>query len=250
MALPFQKKLLSEQETVRQVENKIGKQIYAGPFAGLKIPESVSGKLNIYEVLGVYESCIRPFISDLINQSVKDIMIIGGNRGYYAAGFSYLFQPDNLYVYEMDEKFHPLIKSWIEPNNLKDFHIYKKADEESMKSWSQKLDLVLVDCEGAEYDLLDPQKYNWQKEVSMIVEVHYFYNNQILGTLLNRFQKTHHIEIVYDNLDENALIDNFLQQSSIKGFYPKQPWHRWIRKEDKRILTNGVFLYLKPKKDV
>ena len=247
MIIPFRKKTLSEQETVRQVEKKIGHQIYAGPFAGLKIPDLVSGKLNIYEVLGVYESCIRPFIGDLINQKIKDIMIIGGNRGYYAAGFSYLLKPDNLYVYEMDEKFHPTIRSWVELNDLKDFEIYQKAEEESMKNWDKKLDLVLVDCEGAEFDLLDPEKFSWQKNVHMIVEIHYFYNSKITGAIVERYQKTHHIEMVYDDLSENQLIDNFLQESGIHGFYPKQPWHRWIRKDGKRILTNGVFMYLKPK---
>lgn len=248
MILPFRKKLLSEQETVRQVEKKIGKQIYTGPFAGLKIPDLVSGKLNLYEILGVYESAIRPFIGDLINQNPKDIMIIGGNRGYYAAGFSYLFKPDNLYVYEMDEKFHPAIKSWVEPNDLKDFQIYLKADEDSMKNWDKPVDLVLADCEGAEFDLLDPEKYNWQKGVHLIVEIHYFYNSKITGTLIERFQKTHHIEIVYDDLSENHLIDNFLKESGIPGFYPRQPWHRWIRSEKgNRTLTNGVFMYLKPK---
>lgn len=248
MILPFRKKMLSVQETVHEVEKKIGKQIYTGPFAGLKIPDLVSGKLNLYKILGVYESAIRPFITDLINQSPKNIMIIGGNRGYYAAGFSYLFQPDNLYVYEMDEKFHPAIESWIAPNNLKDFQIYLKADEDSMKNWDKPLDLVLVDCEGAEYDLLDPGKYTWQKDVHLIVEIHYFYNSKITGALIERFQKTHHIQMAYDDPAENQLIDNFLKESRIHGFYPRHPWHRWIRNENgKRTLTNGVFIYLKPK---
>lgn len=243
-------KRLNEIETLKIVLEKIKFQIYSGPFSGLKIPEQISLKLNLYEILGIYESCIRKPIEKIINSSVKNVMIVGGNRGYYSAGFSYLLDLENMYVFEMDNSFHKDILSWGKINKLNsNITILDEANESNFLSWEKPIDFILMDCEGAENTLLNPQKYTWQKNAIIIVEIHHFYNNAISGNLIKNLKETHEIEMYYDNYDENLFIDNFLDTLKIKGFYPKHPWHRWIKSEKgNRIFTNGVFLFLVPKK--
>jgi hypothetical protein len=244
----LKQKPLSEEKTVEIVSKKIGKQIYTGPFAGLNIPEILIPKMKLAEILGLYESCLHPAISDLVNRKIENIMIIGGHKGYYSAGLSNFLRPKKMYVYEMDDAYLPLIETWIKINNLSPFIMGKEATTEILKNFQDKIDFLLIDCEGAEMFLLQPDSYKWQKKADVLVEIHHFYNNKIMGTIIERFRDTHEISVIYDDLNEDLKIKNILIGLGINGSFRGHPYHRWIINENKnRIITHGVFLYMKRK---
>ena len=244
-------KTLSENQTTIAVLEKTGNQIYTGPFAGLVIPDVVRPFMKLAELLGLYESVLHSVFSELINENINDIMIIGGHKGYYPAGLSNLLRPQNMYVFEMDEKFHPMINSWIEANNLSPYHSFGEATENLLKDWESKIDFLLIDCEGAEDFLLQPNKFAWQKETSILVEIHHFYNNKILGNLASRFKNTHHLTIIYDDIYEDEKIKNVLIGLGIRGTYRGHPVHRWIFDERRnKIITSGIFMFMSPKNKI
>ena len=241
-------KPLSEEKTVEIVSKKIGKQIYTGPFAGLNIPEILIPKMKLAEILGLYEYCLHPIFSDLANRKIENIMIIGGHKGYYPAGLSNFLRPKKMYVYEMDDAYFPLIETWVEINNLSPFIMGKEATTEILENFNDKIDFLLIDSEGAEMFLLEPEAYKWQKNAYILVEIHHFYNNKIMGTMIERFRDTHEISVIYDDLNEDLKIKNVLSGLGINGSYRSHPSHRWIFDEDKhKIITHGVFLYMKRK---
>lgn len=247
----FQKlktKPYSENKTVEIIAQKIGKQIYTGPFAGLKIPEILIPKMKLAEILGLYESCLHPTFSELINRKIENIMIIGGHKGYYSAGLSNFLRPKKMYVYEMDDAYFPLIETWIEKNKLSPYIMGKEATKEILENFQDKIDFLLIDCEGAEMFLLQPDKFQWQKNTDVLVEIHHFYDHKIMGTMIERFRDTHEISVIYDDINEDVKINKILSGLGINGSFRGHPYHRWIFDENKRkIITNGVFLYLKRK---
>lgn len=241
-------KSLSEEKTVEIIAQKTGKQIYTGPFAGLKIPEVLLPKMKLAEILGLYESCLHHTFSELVNRKIENIMIIGGHKGYYSAGLSNFLRPKKMYVYEMDEVYFPLIETWIEKNNLAPFIMGKEATTEILENFSDKIDFLLIDCEGAEIFLLQPEKFKWQKNSDILVEIHHFYNNKIMGTIIERFRDTHEISVIYDNINEDQKIKNVIKGLGINGSYRSHPYHRWIFDENNhKIITHGIFLYMKRK---
>ncbi|MBW8521829.1 hypothetical protein K0U91_05030 [Chryseobacterium chendengshani] len=241
-------KSLSENATTSFVLEKTGNQIYTGPFAGLAIPDILKPNLKLAEALGLYEYALHGCFSNLINKNIENIMVIGGHKGYYPAGLSNLLRPNNMYVFEMDLNFQPLIDSWIEVNNLKPYQTFGEASEEILLNWTERIDFLLIDCEGAEDFLLQPQKFNWQKETDILVEIHHFYNNKILGNLVTRFKDTHDLLIIYDDISENEKIHNVLEGLGIEGSFRGQPNHRWILDENNnKIITAGIFLYMSVK---
>lgn len=242
------KKRISETETVKKVLSKIGNQIYTGPFAGLKIPELLHSQMKLAEILGLYEYALHSVFSNLVNNKIRNIMIIGGHKGYYPAGLSNLLRPQNLYVFEMEQKFIPLIHAWKEPNSLKDYEVYGEATLEILSNWQKEIDFLLIDCEGAEDFLLQPDKFTWQKKIEILVETHHFYDNKIMGNLISRFADSHHIQIIYDDISENDKIQNVLDGLGINGVFRGHPTHRWIFGENKnKIITAGLFLHMIPK---
>ncbi|MCU7617831.1 hypothetical protein NZ698_11530 [Chryseobacterium sp. PBS4-4] len=227
------------------VLEKIGNQIYTGPFAGLIIPDILKPILKLSETLGLYESVLHRNFSDLINKNIENIMIIGGYKEYYPAGLSNLLRPKNMYVFEMDKNFQPYIEAWISINDLIPYQTFGEAKEEILLNWENKIDFLLIDCEGAEDFLLQPDKFRWQKETDILVEIHHFYDNKILGNLVSRFSDTHHLTIIYDEIAENEKIQNILDGLGIKGTFRGQPTHRWIFDENKnKIITSGIFVYM------
>jgi hypothetical protein len=238
-------KILSENETVFSVLEKTGNQIYTGPFAGLLIPDILKPILKLSETLGLYESALHRNFSDLVNKNIENIMIIGGHKGYYPAGLSNLLRPKNMYVFEMDKNFQPYIDAWISTNDLMPYQTFGEAKEEILLDWKNKIDFLLIDCEGAEDFLLQPDKFRWQKETDVLVEIHHFYDNKILGNLVSRFKNTHHLTIIYDEIAENEKIQNILDGLGLKGTFRGQPTHRWIFDENKnKIITSGIFVYM------
>lgn len=243
------KKRVTETETVRLVIEKIGNQIYTGPFAGLKIPLELHDKMKLAEILGLYEYALHDVFSGLVNRDIQNIMVIGGHKGYYPAGLSNLLRPQNMYVFEMDQAFIPLLTSWIRPNNLSEYKVYGEATSEILTNWDKKIDFLLIDCEGAEDFLLQPEKFIWQQNAEILVETHHFYDNKIMGNLVSRFAKTHHIQIIYDDIYENKKIQNVLDGLRINGTFRGHPYHRWIFDENKKkIITAGIFMYMTPKR--
>lgn len=224
---------------------KIGHQIYFGPFSGLTIPSELKSELTLAEVLGFYESCLFGVWESLAAKNIDQIMMVGGSHGYYSAGLSYLFQPKKTFVFESNIDSHDFIKKWVDYNDINMPELFETATTEIFSKWNTPVDLIISDCEGGEFDLLDPQKYPWQKACDLVIEVHPFYKKNLLGTLINRFKKTHKVNIIYDDFGEDQKIRQVLEGFGLEKFaYDKHPSHRWINKDGKKVYTSGVFLYL------
>jgi len=237
----------SKKDKKETLKDYFNSKIYFGPFTGLKIPDSLYKILTVSEILGMYESCLHPLFSQLFNRKIKNIVVVGGNNGYYSAGLSYLFHPEKIVIYEMVQVLHSTISSWFEKNNLTNYEILGEATISEFKNWKQKTDLIFIDCEGFEVHLLNPIEFEWQKKADVIVELHPFYIDNLLNIIAERFSQTHEIEIIYDDFTEDEKIDKVLKGLNLNIDYSHHPNHRWIKENGKKIFTSGLFLFLKRK---
>jgi hypothetical protein len=226
---------------------KVGGRIYFGPFSGLKIPQRLNKVLTVTEILGLYESCLHPKLEYLINCNTKNIILVGGNNGYYSAGLSYIFNPEKICIYETEKVFHEFIDLWFGENKLSKHEILGAATVEEFKKIDSKVDLVFMDCEGYEVELLNPSNFPWQKSAYILLELHPFYVENLLSNLCDRFRDTHEIEIIYDDFNENIKVDTLLKGFNLNIEYNKHPNHRWIEEQNNKVFTSGIFLFLKRK---
>jgi hypothetical protein len=226
---------------------KIGNRIYFGPFSGIIIPKESNSLLTISEILGLYESCLHSKFTDLLNQDISNVILVGGNNGYYAAGISYLFNPEILNIYESESKFHPIINSWFLENKLSQINILGKATSEEFGSIESKIDFLFMDCEGYEIELLNPQLFLWQQKTEILLELHPFYVSNLIAKISSKFKKTHNIEIIYDDFDEDAKIEKILNGLDLDIKFSKHPTHRWIKEDNKKVYTSGIFMFLTQK---
>lgn len=239
--------LFPKKKVVSDLRKYFGKCIYFGPFSGIEIPDEVYGILTLSEKLGFYESCLHDKLSELLNREIKSIVLIGGNNGYYAAGLTNLFLPQKIEIYETEETFHSKIKSWFDLNKLGNYKIKGEAKVEDLILLDSEIDLLFIDCEGAEEELLNPNQINWQKKADIIVEIHPFYRKKLINKIVDRFKGTHTVEIIYDDFNEDDKISKILKELNLKVNYSKHPTHRWIDSSGSKLYTCGMFLFLKRK---
>lgn len=243
----FKKRTTTHLSSKDSLLEKIGNRIYFGPFSGIKIPKKACNFITISEIMGLYESCLHSKFSSLLNQDISNVILIGGNNGYYAAGISYLLNPEVINVYEMENKFHPIINSWFLENKLSKTNILGKATIEEFEQIKSKIDFVFMDCEGYEIELLNPQLFLWQQKTEILLELHPFYIDNLIAILSSRFKKTHKIEIIYDDFNEDNKIEKILNGLNLDLEFSKHPTHRWIEENNKKVYTSGIFMFLTQK---
>ena len=153
-------------------------RIAYGPFKGIQVSsEHVSwgdGDLAT-KILGVYEKIVLDKITELSNNINGPFIDIGASDGYYVISTTYsgLFQ--QAHAFEIDRKGQEAIRHNAYINGVEDkVHIHGMADREKIKSLItfRQDALVLIDIEGAEFDLLDADTLESLRECTLIIESH------------------------------------------------------------------------------
>ena len=174
-------------ETIRQRQERISLEVYEiaqgkvlyGPFAGMKLNDKRWwGTLDLgTQCLGQYEKEVLAQISDASLRRDKSCFIdIGAADGYYTSGalFSGLF--DHAVAFEVAPEGQAAIEAnWRENGAPGHLQIFGEATAESLLALPKSLlngAFVLVDVEGAEFDMLCPDVLSGLDRATIIVEVH------------------------------------------------------------------------------
>jgi hypothetical protein len=161
-----------------------GLVVSGGPFAGLTYPDASATSL-VPKLLGVYERELHPAIEAAIAARPERIVNVGAADGYYAVGLARRCPDAAVVAYEADDGQRELLARVAAAN---DVELEIRGAAERLQPGSA---LVVMDCEGCESRLLDPEPL---RAATVVVELHDF----IAPTdeAVARFQTTHHIELV------------------------------------------------------
>lgn len=180
----------------RLVENKV----QTGPFKGMTIvPKASWGDGDTgAKWLGVYEDELHEFIIDAVSRSPDYLVNIGCAEGYYIVGLSRLLPGVTGVAVDLSSNATEITSENAQANNIDTIETVNHAVD---TDWLQQRcdqhnhSLLVVDCEGAELELLDPQKVPALSKASIIVECHDCIVPGITETLAKRFTDTHTINV-------------------------------------------------------
>lgn len=180
------------------IVEKTGYVVQSGPFAGMKMLEEKSwddGNIGC-QLLGCYEQELHPVIEEEIARlsELKHPIIanIGCAEGFYAVGLARRIPNASIYCVDIDEKALEIAAKAADANNVSSQIIVKQTIGKIM----EKPDLVFSDCEGAEFEYLDPSLFNSLRAATVICECHDGPTRQVTPILLERFRPTHSIEML------------------------------------------------------
>lgn len=192
------------------------KIVQGGPFKGMQYVDNAVGSNYLHKLIGSYEAILHPVIEELRSRQFSTIIDIGSAEGYYLVGLGRLFPAAKLIGYEIEEEGRLLTKELYDKNSLKNELVLNgQATAENVAPAITPSTLIVCDCEGAEFDILEPEKYGAFATVEvLVVELHDFIRPGIKEALMTRFAPTHTATVVPFKM---ANPENFPFLASIKS---------------------------------
>lgn len=183
---------------------KSGTLIQGGPFEGMAYVAAASEGGIAPRLLGVYETTLHDFFHAAPRQGYDAVLNVGCAEGYYAVGCARLLPEAAVLAWDIDPAARDACRDLARLNGVEGrvdirqqfeaAHLDKVRAELAANLGKNPKGLIVMDCEGAEFGLLDPCQadFSW---VDVVVEVH---PRQGMGVeaLAERFAGTHTIEVL------------------------------------------------------
>lgn len=174
-----------------------GARVRGGPFAGMDyVAEATEGAL-IPRLLGTYESELHPHIEAFAAEGIDTVIDVGCAEGYYAVGLARLMPQAMVHAFDIDQAARTVCAQLAARNDVADrVRIGAAFAADGFQAYAGRRVLVMVDAEGAELDILQPDLSPALADMNLIVETHDLYRKGALKELLRRFGPTHTISVV------------------------------------------------------
>lgn len=174
--------------------------VQTGPFAGMTIVPYTSwgdGDSGA-KLLGIYEDELHNVITDAVESAPTHIVNVGCAEGYYIVGLCKLLPNVTAVAIDMDSNAVVACNKNKEANHATKLQILHK---EGNTTWLQtqcnltERPLLVMDCEGAELDLLDLTLVPSLAKTTILVECHDCVRPGITESLQDRFKETHTVDL-------------------------------------------------------
>lgn len=189
------------------VFRKSNHKILFGPFKGVEIPEALASTSPSWcagWILGTFEQQLLKFIT---SKRWKSVVNIGAAEGYYPVSLLKTGYALEAIAFESLEAERSKIKLFSELNEVENKILIMGHAESNfldtinIKSFASGPNLMIVDIEGAEFDLFDINMMRKLKDFHVVIEVHNFVVQEMtrINSFIKLVSRYHKIEIVTEN---------------------------------------------------
>jgi hypothetical protein len=169
-----------------------GLRVSGGPFSGLTYPDASATSL-IPKLLGAYERELHAAIEQAIASDPQLIVNVGAADGYYAVGLARRCPAAAVHAFEADPRARDLLARVAQANDVT-LRIGGMAEIDQLRAVAAGRALVLIDCEGCEATLLDPERVPLLRTATIVAELHDF---AVSGdAVVARFASTHDVRLI------------------------------------------------------
>ena len=219
-----------------KISSMYGSTVQYGPFKGMKIAKKKSWELEYgltNKILGTYE---KQILNILINFSKNSntFIDIGAADGFFVVGMSFKNIFKNIYAFEINNRSQEIIKSNQKLNKCKqNIKIYGESNYLKLKHiiGLKKKCTILIDIEGAEFDLLSMKVLKLFKNCNVVCEMHLFKDKKKYSELINNAKKKFRCRLIKaknvspDKFKElNSFSDNERLLALSEGRKYRQEW--------------------------
>jgi hypothetical protein len=174
-----------------------GAVIRGGLFSGMRYVTAATEGALVPRLLGTYESELHPYLQAFAAEGLTDVVDVGCAEGYYAVGLARLMPQATVHAYDIDEAARKACAELAALNEVTDrVRIGGAFPPDGFEAFAGRKVLVMVDAEGAELDILAPDRNPALAQMSVIVETHDVYRPGALQEMARRFSPTHRLTLV------------------------------------------------------
>jgi len=171
-----------------------GVEVMQGPFAGMQYLARTGDGALIARLLGCYEAELHPHIDAIVEEGLDCLIDVGCAEGYYAVGLARRHPGLEVHARDISEFAREACVELARRNGVSDQVVVGgEFGPTDFEAFADRRVLVLVDCEGAEVDVLRPDLSPALARMKLIVETHDVFRPGALGTMIERFSPTHDI---------------------------------------------------------
>ncbi|MFI5123032.1 MAG: hypothetical protein ACHQJ5_09055 [Vicinamibacteria bacterium] len=193
-------------------------RVLTGPFTGLRYPPSFVPRLLFhgpYQV-GSFELELHPVIERIVAAGPRSIVNVGAAEGYYAVGLATRLPPAQVIAYELDPGLREAAARLASLNAVADrIELRGLCTVDELAALGPRLAggsaCVVMDCEGAEATLADPEAVPWLAGASLLIELHPAADAEIRAKLERRLEHTHELELIGSEVRRASQFDPQLQ---------------------------------------
>ncbi len=175
-------------------------EVQSGPYRGMNYfaKDKIPGldRQPTTKLIGSFESELHLWIESLVGTGFQKIVHIGASSGYHAVGMALRLPGATSVVFEKHIDSRRACRTLASANGVRDrIDLRGFCGADGMLDVNLADSLIVSDCGGEEFSLLDPMLYPNLRLATMLVETHDSVDSRISERLLERFSYTHRIEV-------------------------------------------------------
>jgi hypothetical protein len=175
----------------RNISAATGGKVAGGPFAGMKLDYEALPVHAAPKFMGTYELEIHSCIERVIKVAPRRVVNIGCAEGFYAVGLAMRLPESQVFAADADPKAVRATLRNAELNNVRDrvhgVGIVRAGQFGGLLRSDQSF--LIMDCEGAEFALLNPISDPILLRTIILVEVHPGFGSE--SEIASRFFHSH-----------------------------------------------------------
>lgn len=192
---PWPKSLVYQQCLADRILRTHGPMCQSGPFKGMICIRNAKEGCLVPKLLGCYEEELEPTAESFIQRGFDRIIDVGCASGYWLTGFTLRMPRVDAFGFDVDEEALARCKELVRLNNVQlRVKLYGLCTPAKLEELIKGRVLLFMDCDGPEYELLEPTLAPALSKVDIIVECHDHLVPGVTPTLLKRFEESHIIE--------------------------------------------------------
>ncbi len=171
-------------------------EVVRGPFAGMRLPpRSMFFDARFEKVFGAYEHELFPWLEEIAAtpKAFAQVVNVGAADGFFTVGLARLLPGVDVLAFEPNEVKTPVLKEMARLNQVEgQISLRGFCRPDDLKALEPEGPvLVVMDVDGGERDLLDPEAVHWLGKAAILVETHDAFVPGVTALLKKRFAKTH-----------------------------------------------------------
>jgi trans-aconitate methyltransferase len=189
--------------------------------------------------LGCYEHELHNDIEQVIASRPTRIVDVGCAEGYYAVGLAIRLPEATVHAFDISDAAQEICREAAQINGVSErVRVAGLCTAADLERLSGPGSFFLLDCEGAELELLDLDLAPGLRDTEIIVELHDFVDASITPMILERFRTSHEIHLRTSTDRDPSLVPALqglsadLQQMAVAEGRPTEPhpmqWARLI----------------------
>lgn len=179
-----------------QLARSTAGHVIGGPFRGMLYVDRSEGSSYWPKLLGTYELELADALEEWIREGASRILVAGAGEGYYAVGLALRLPQAKVIAWEASPGARDLVRGLAERNGVAErVEIRGLCDLGELRRGLTDggRALVVVDVEGGEAMLLDPELVPELRTARMLVETHDFLLPRVTEHVESRLASSHAI---------------------------------------------------------